>query len=87
MAPGRSTGRTPSICASLEQRHALWKQLEENNDATLEHHCELWEMSWGVKVSVSTMSRAVRKLGWTFKKSRWEPPSEMKRREGLGESA
>jgi len=86
LTPGRSTGPTPSICASFQERRALWKQLEENDDATLEHHCELWEMSQGVKVSVSTMSRAVRKLGWTFKKSRWEPPSEMKRREVLGES-
>jgi transposase len=87
LAPGRSSGRTPSICSSVEERRMLWKQLEENNEATLERHCELWESKKrGVKVSVSTMSRAVRKLGWTFKKSRWEPPSETKRGEVLGES-
>jgi len=86
LAPRRSPGRTPSICASVEQRRALWAQLEENADATLERQCELWEKGQGVRVSVSTMSRAVRKLGWTFKKSRWEPPSETKRRELLGES-
>lgn len=66
--PGSSPGRTPSICASVEQRRMLWKQLEGNDDATLEDHCELWEKKRKVKVSVSTMSRAVRKLGWTFKK-------------------
>jgi transposase len=85
--PGRSPGRTPSICASVEERRALWRQLEENAEATLERHCELWETKQRVRVSVATMSRAVRKLGWTFKKSRWEPPSETKRKEVLGESA
>jgi transposase len=83
--PGRSPGRTPSICANVEERRALWKQLEENSEATLERHCELWEKERRVRVSISTMSRAVRKLGWTFKKSRWEPPSETKRKEVLGE--
>ena len=91
LAPGRSPGRTPSICASVEERRMLWAQLEENEEATLERHCELWEKRRKVRVSVSTMSRAVRKLGWTFKKSRWEPrwepPKETKRREVLGESA
>ena len=87
LEPGRSPGRTPSICASVEERGALWRQLEENDDATLERHCELWENERGVRVSVSTMSRAVRKLGWTFKKRRWEPPSETKKHEVPGESA
>jgi transposase len=87
LAPGRSPGRTPSICVNVQERRLLWRQLEENDDATLERHCELWENERGVKVSVSTMSRAIRKLGWTFKKSRWEPPSGTKRKEVLGESA
>jgi transposase len=85
LAPGRSPGRTPSICASVEERRALWAQLKENADATLERHCELWQKRRKVRVSVSTMSRAVRKLGWTCKKSRWEPPNETKRKEVLGE--
>ena len=85
LAPGRSPGRTPSICASVEEKRMLCAQLEENADAILEHHCKMWERKRAVKVSVSTMSRAVRKLGWTFKKSRWEPPSETKRKEVLGE--
>ena len=86
LAPGRSPGRTPSICASVEERRMLWKQLEENDEATLERHCELWEKKRKVRVSISTMSRAVRKLGWTFKKGHWEPLSETKKREVLGES-
>jgi transposase len=87
LAPGRSPDRTPSICASVEERRALWKQLEENNEATLERHCELWKTKRKVKVSISTVSRSVRKLGWTFKKSLWEPPSETSKKEVLGESA
>ena len=87
LAPKPSPGRTPSICATVEERRMLWEQLEENNEATLERHCELWEGKGKARVSVSTMSRAVRKLGWTFKKSRWVPPSETKRKEVLGEIA
>jgi transposase len=47
--PGTSTGRTPSICATSEERRALWRQLEENDEATLERHCELWEREQGVE--------------------------------------
>jgi transposase len=86
LAPKPSPGRIPSICSTVEERRMLWGQLEGNGEATLERHCELWEKRRGTRVSVSTMSRAVRKLGWTFKKSRWEPPSETKRREVFGES-
>jgi transposase len=87
LAPRPSTGRPLTVLADLEQRRALWKQLENNDDATLERHCELWEKSQGVKVSISTMSRAIRKLGWSRKKDRWVPPSETKKREVLGEGA
>ena len=75
IAPKPSPGRTPRILATPEQRRALWEQLEANYDATLARHCELWEDETGVAVSVATMSRAVRRLGWTFKKSRWWPPN------------
>jgi transposase len=87
IAPRPSPGRTPRILATQEQRRLLWEQLEANDDATLSGHCELWERRTGVAVSVSTMSRAVRRLGWTFKKSRWWPPSETKEREALSGSA
>jgi transposase len=87
LSPRPSPGRTPRILATTEERRALWAQLEENDDATLERHRELWEEERGVKVSVATMSRAVRKLGWTRKKDRWEPPSGTSKREALGASA
>src|SRR5215213_3482146 len=77
IAPGRTPRRTPLI-ATIEERRALWRQLEENDDATLEHHCELWESKQRARVSVPTMWRAVRKLGWTKKRGRWEPPYDTK---------
>ena len=88
LSPGVSTGRRRRILATLEEKKALWKQLEENDDATLERHCELWEHKMGVAVSVSTMSRAIReKLGWSYKKRRWRPPNATKRLEVLSGSA
>ena len=88
LSPRPSTGRKRRILATEEERRALWAQLEENDDATLERHCELWERSHGAKVSVATMSRAVRhRLGWSRKKDRWVPPSGTRRREALGGSA
>jgi transposase len=87
LSPGTSTGRKRRILATLEEKEALWRQLEENDDATLERHCELWEEKRGLRVSLSAMSRAIRhKLGWSYKKRRWVPPSEMKRKEVLSKS-
>ena len=88
LSPGTSTGRRRRILATLEEKRALWKQLEENDDATLERHCEMWEEERGVRVSVSAMSRAIReKLGWSYKKRRWVPPNATIRREVLSENA
>jgi transposase len=88
LEPKPSTGRKRRILATAEEKRALWEQLEENDDATLERHCELWEERRGVRVSLATMSRAIReKLGWTLKKRRWVPPSETNRRGMLSGSA
>lgn len=83
LAPKPSPGRTAKILASLAHRRALWRQLEENDTATLEEHREMFEKERGISVSVATMSRAVRKLGWTFKKDRWLPPRETSNEEAL----
>jgi transposase len=88
LSPGVSTGRRRRILATLAQKKALWKQLQENDDATLEHHCELWEEHTGTRVSISTMSRAIReKLGWSYKKRHWVPPNATKKREVLSGNA
>ena len=88
LEPKPSMGRKRRILATSEQKRALWEQLEENDEATLERHCQLWERKTGVRVSLATMSRAIRgKLGWTLKKRRWVPPSETRRKEALSGSA
>ncbi len=86
VAPRPSPGRTPSVCRDAQERCALWRQLEQNCEATLERHRELWEERGGARVSVATMSRAICRLGWTYKKRRWEPPSATKRPERAGAS-
>ena len=88
LSPGTSTGRKRRILANAEEEGILWEQLEENDDATLERHCEMWEEKTGVRVSVSAMSRAIReKLGWTYKKRRWRPPSGTRRKGALSGNA
>jgi transposase len=88
LSPGVSTGRRRRILSTSQEEGLLWDQLEANDDGTLQRHCELWEQKTGVRVSVSAMSRAIReKLGWSYKKRRWVPPSETKRKGALSESA
>ena len=50
----------------------LPKQLEANDDLTLEEHCEAFEEEFGEEVSTSTVGRAISGLpdgGWPIKKS------------------
>jgi transposase len=87
LSPGLSTGRRRRILSSLQEKRLLWGQLKDNDNATLERHCQLWEEKTGVRVSISAMSRAIReKLGWTYKKRHWVPPNATKRCEVLSES-
>ena len=78
LAPKPSPGRKAKITSDPALERALWRQLEANDTATLQEHREMFEER-GVSVSVATMSRAVRKLGWTFKKDRWLPQSATSR--------
>lgn len=48
---------------------ALRAQLAAAPDATLATHCTMWEQTQGVAVSVTTMHRAIGRLGWTVKKN------------------
>ena len=78
--PGRPSKKFAPLQAGLVA------QLEAHADATLETHCQLWKEHQGVQVSTSTMSRAIRRLGWTRKKRRWVPLNATKRHEQLGEN-
>ena len=86
-APKSRPGMRPRIGAAAEERRELWEQLETNPEATLEEHRELWERRRGVRVSVAAVSRAIRRLGWTCKQRRWEPPSATKGPGAPGASA
>jgi transposase len=86
VVPKRRPGMRPRIGASADERRTLWRQLEEHPEATLEEHRELWERERGVRVSVATMSRAIRRLGWTYKQRRWEQPSATRKHGPAGAS-
>ena len=60
-------GRTPRIGPA--QAAALAAQVAADDDATLARHCARWEAEQGVRLSVAAMSRTLRRLGITLKKS------------------
>ena len=60
--------------------------LQAYPDATLERHCQIWEHEHGLRVSPTTMGRAIRRVGWTRKKRRWVPLNATKKPEPPGES-
>ena len=53
-----------------EQEATLRTHLEAAPEATLAEDCAWWEQMQGTRVSVATMWRAIRRLGWTRKKRR-----------------
>ena len=66
LLPNPIPGRPPTKRALLEAK--LQPQLEKKPDATLQEHCDTWEAETGLKVSISTMIRAIDHLEWTRKK-------------------
>ena len=79
--PGRPARKGAALQASL------LAQLHAQEDARLEDHCQQWEAEHGVPVSTATMSRAIRRLGWTRKKSPWPPANAARRKEPAGVSS
>ena len=59
-------GRPPLI--SADQQQVLRQQVHDCPDATLAMHSVWWEAQFGVRPSLSTMSRELRQLGFTRKK-------------------
>jgi len=76
-----------TIAATIQQRAQSQLQSAElavikdlliaKNDSTLGQLVAQFAERTGLTVSVATMGRAVRRLGWTRKKRRWVPPNEM----------
>ncbi len=58
----------------------LLARLEAEPDATVLEHCAWWAEHQGQPLSETTMWRAMRRLGWTHKKSHWQPASAARRR-------
>jgi transposase len=56
-----------------EQEDLLRAQVERRADATLAQHVAEWEKRVGVKVSLATMWRSLKRIGWSLKKRQWEP--------------
>src|SRR6266516_8068064 len=77
-------GRPPTKRAPLEAQ--LQSQLESQPDATLQEHCDTWQAKEGIKVSISTMSRAIQHLSWTRKKKSCKQRREKKKSGENGES-
>lgn len=67
--PKPHPGRPPTI--RPEQQEALRAQVTAHPAAYLDEHCQLWEAATGVRVSLSAMSREIRRGGFTRKKGRW----------------
>ncbi len=73
LAPKRRPGLKPKLDAASER--LLDADLEERPAATLGQRREFLKRAAGVSVSESTVSRALRRLGWSRKKDRWQRES------------
>lgn len=76
LAPRPRPGRPSQLGAALDA--GLLPQLQAQPDATLAAHCQRWQGTTGGTVSLTTMRRAIRRAGWTVKKSRSSPVSATK---------
>ena len=63
------------LAVGLAARKLLEEDLEERPAATLRQRREFLRAGAGVSVSELTVSRMLRRLGWSRKKDRWEPQS------------
>jgi transposase len=84
VAPKAIPGRTPKKLGLLQAELAA--QLQAHDDLRLEDQCRLWEQTHGVRVSTSTMSEAIKRLGWTRKKRHWVPRNVVRKSEPSGVS-
>ena len=70
LAPKKRPGSKPKLDEGA--RKLLEANLEEHPEATLPQRREFLQQVCGVSVSDSTVSRMLRRMGWTRKKDRWE---------------
>lgn len=79
VTPKAIPGRPPQKLGLLQAE--LVPHLQAHDDWRLEDHCQWWEQTYGIKVSTATMSRAIKRVGWTRKKRRWRPLNAVRRSE------
>jgi transposase len=84
VAPKAIPGRPPKKLELLQAELAT--QLQAHDDLRLEDQCRIFEQTHGVHVSTSTMSEAIKRIGWTRKKRRWVPLNAVRKSEALGGS-
>ena len=70
LAPKKRPGSRPKVDESA--RRLLEADMEERPSATLSERREFLEKAANVRVSDSTVSRMLRRLGWSRKKDLWE---------------
>ena len=73
LAPRKHPGSKPKLDESACK--LLQADLEERPTATLYERRAFLEWAAGVRVSESTISRVLRRLGWSRKKDHWEHES------------
>ena len=74
LAPKKRPGSKPKM--DERARRLLDADMEERPAATLSERREYLGRVAGLSVSESTLSRMLRRLGWSRKKDRWERVSE-----------
>src|SRR5215218_7065072 len=74
LSPGKAPGKKPKL--DEKARRLLKADVEERPFAKLSDRREYLQKVAGVSVSESTLSRAIRKMGFGRKKGRWVPVSK-----------
>jgi len=74
LSPGKAPGKKPKL--DEKARRLLEADVEERPFAKLADRREYLRRVAGVSVSESTLSRALRKMGFGRKKGRWVPVSK-----------
>src|SRR5215218_7611962 len=69
LSPGKAPGKKPAL--DEKARKLLEADVEERPFTTLKHRQEYLHEVAGVSVSESTLSRAIRSMGFGRKKGRW----------------
>jgi transposase len=79
LKPQPLPGRDPKVTS--QDYGILTALLQAQNDLTLQELCQHFSIHYGLNLSISTMSRLLKKVGWTRKKRVWQPPNVMKNTE------